>query len=318
MMSDGMLRRDLRIETLADTLVPELALTHVVKLEASPGVYLTREDDGDWADLARATGGLAWYGTASADASHVADMARAFEPLVRPVTLDQVKESLPWWIEPSVLIFPDQLAEGTGASLLAVGAVALPWIELRAKSWHDTLRLPLSATGDDDGVWSALAFGDSAFFPSNPDDADLVALARRGGAVTPLTSYLVGQTEQPPIEHGGDASGFGRRARMSNCGGVQLSGRHPGNRKRWLEEKLRHAWYDCGGAMHAAQAHFETVQGEVVAVREVVASAGAAPAMASCLAESIWRIQLHEMFADDERSDWSIDATPIFHARFAP
>jgi hypothetical protein len=99
---------------------------------------------------------------------------------------------------------------------------------------------------------------------------------------------------------------------------VQLAGRHPGNRKRWLEEKLRHAWYQCGGALHGARARFETTGDEIVAVHEVTASAGAAPAMAACLAESIWQIRLHDMFADDERSDWSIDASPIFHARLAP
>jgi von Willebrand factor type A domain len=310
--SDGLLPSHAPIQALTDELPADLAVMHLVKVARNSGAPSLMRDTGSaWEQAAARTGGVAWFANAVAGREHRDAMERSFVRLARPTVLDELSLASSPWLDTGPLCAPFELAEGAGTSLLALADQPLPWIRVKAKLWQENVEVTLPSAEQEGSVWAALAFG--TFVLPFDDERALLDLAQRGGAVTHLTSYVAGRTVAPPPIPNADST-FGqlsRRVRTSACGGV-VSGRHPGNRKQWLENQLRVAWFDCGGALHSAAITLETARGEIQAVAAPTLSAAAPKKMGPCLREAAWQVELADMFVDDEPRQWSLDVRPIF------
>ena len=293
-LTDGKMRHDLEVETLAerfDSASPPITqIVHVMPAHRGRGAMLARDDEGAWAEVAGSTGGLAWTGRFPVGVEPQEDLAPVVEQLVRPTKLSHFQaESAPFF-DTSLLFVPSELGEGEGTSLTVMLDTPLPWLTVKGKRWHDEVSFTLPVHDAEIPVWAALAFGGDAL-PLDDDIARL-QLARRGGAVTDLTSYVVGRTVEPPVaERMGFGSFSGRSGFSTRCGGfgrgVSFEGRE------WLEIALRQALYACGADQHRATVSLETIGREVAQVDGVkVTSVDAPPGLASCLHEATWALDL--------------------------
>jgi hypothetical protein len=266
--------------------------------------------------VAEHTGGLTWLAAMSPKAEDYPQVRAALERLVRPRVLYNVQATTAWWFERSPVSLPFALSEGEGLAMMTIHDESIPWLKMSAELWRDNVFTTLPVVDDEQHIWGALSFTTSVVGANDADAVQLTELAKRSGAVTRFTSYLAGQTREPPPQPTGDSFGSGSVGTFgTSCGsgcGSSIGGRHPGSRKHWLERVLRTAWYDCGGALHSATIELETVSGEVASVGRAKLSQAAPTEMAACLVEQTWTLELPPMFDDDENQAWKIDVSPIF------
>jgi hypothetical protein len=128
----------------------------------------------------------------------------------------------------------------------------------------------------------------------------MMALALRGRAVSPVTSYLAIEPGVRPSTEGldwsntgqGFGSGSGRLGGSHRTKPPRIRGFDPAS---FLRRALEPGWQACGGAGRAATVTIETTLQEVVDVPSSRVEGGTA-AFDQCLAEAAWALDLPAEF----------------------
>jgi hypothetical protein len=170
----------------------------------------------------------------------------------------------------------------------------------------------VSPSEDEARLWSALVFGSYLF--SDLDERDQMVLARRGGAVSPVTSYLAIEPGVRPSREGFDRNDRTRPPQV-RMGATCTSGRQPlpepprFSLGHYLRDALARAWASCGGPPFAADITVETTLAEVVDVPVFRWVGPAETAVESCVREALWQLALPMAF-HDEWARWTVRVGP--------
>ena len=309
LLTDLLARKALDPLTLRAALRRSGAVVHVGQIQqGSP--ELTPDQDGPWATLARASGGLLWTGSAGGAVKDDDEMARIYEEWVRPTRLydfgvkgpaaqARVDDDGP---DPA----HDRATLDEGESVSFLGITREPPVNVQAwgELWSRRVRITVAPDPIEARVWSALVFGSDVMHGLS--EREMMVLAVRGRAVSPVTSYLAIEPGVRPSTEGlveGEGSGGGGTGEGTiGLGGLNTigSGRTYDHRA-FLREAVASAWKECGG--HGpVTVHIETTLTEVVDVPMVrITGKGSA----SCLEEAIWRLELPSPF-DAVHETWEI------------
>ena len=290
------------------------ALVHLVQVDSSYA-SLDRADDHDWAEIAARTGGVAWYGGAAGswdEPDYLAESIAVFEELARPVRIDNFNASIAGLrvVEgDDIYISGDPLDEGQGISGLALSSSPATSLVIDGLLWNMPLRETTKASPELGDRWSALAFGQDIHYTMSEDE--MMVLAMRGGAVSPVTSYLAIEPGVRPSTEGiereegwmglGSGSGFGIGSAAA-FGGRGM--RSPTFDKRaWLEDELREGWTRCGGDGFDVTIGLETMTTELLDLQLRADAADAS--IRGCMEQVTWSLDLPSQFSGREL--WTID-----------
>ena len=260
------------------------AVVHLADVAA--GVDQLARDDADaWAKVPRRSGGVLWHAVADTGAPEV------FEEWIRPKRIDRLR--VDGLQDPEV---PDTLPEGERFEHFAFATQRAASVVLRGELWSQPVSYVTQSSDAEVRRWSALVFGSSLM--DELSEQEQLHMAMRGGAVSPMTSYLAIEpgvrpsTEGLSLEEsgsGGGGHGFGL-----GLGAVAMRG-HPGLRfdpMAFLRSELGAVWRACGGSGRA-QVKLETTEDEVVDVIEVQSAGGK---NVECLREGVWGVDLSSSF----------------------
>ena len=308
LMTDGLARSKLRPDRLKSALGTSGAIAHVA-ITNSGGVELSRDDAHVWAPAPRSTGGLLWQLSATEDAGSRAALTKATLELVRPIRIDRLRVYSPDLALGEREAAPERLDEGEGHEDTFIGPREVSWIRVEGELWSKPVRRAFHPDAGAAKRWAALVFGGDLVDELN--EAEMMVLAKRGGAVSPVTSYLAIEPGVRPSTEGiewGDATGsaFGAGGVAVRMGATAVSGRiAPIDRQAFLQDALRSAWRACGGQPGTGQVSFETTLSEVVDVTSVDIGDAKDPLLSRCLSEAAWDLALTPHFSD-EWNVWSV------------
>ncbi|MEZ4427999.1 MAG: VWA domain-containing protein [Nannocystaceae bacterium] len=275
------------------------------------GAALARDDDHDWASVARETGGVLWRGAAAAqlDAAAEREHVAVFEEWARPLRLDRVELRAPG-LDLDAQDVPRVINEGDGLSWLSIEASRVRYVSIRGELWSEPTRALVLPSREHGDRWSALVFGSTLL--TDLSEEEMMPLALRGGAVSPVTSYLAIEPGVRPSTEGldwGVGSGVGA---AFGAGGVGLGSgirsyphATPPDRQGFLNRALADAWRACGAGDRSASVALETTYQEVVDVTSVAINGAADPVLQLCLREAVWGLDLPAMF-NQSRSSWAV------------
>ncbi|HEY8042570.1 MAG TPA: VWA domain-containing protein [Polyangiaceae bacterium] len=279
------------------------ALLHLASVRpGSPS--LGRDDDDPWSALPRATGGVLWNAQASADPAEAAAMGRVFEEWARPVRVDRLSVALRG---AKASLDATTLEEGAGLDDARIMVAAPAALDVRGELWSRPVRLSVLPSDDETRLWSALVFGTDLV--NDMHDEEMRALAHRGRAVSPVTSYLAVEPGARPstsgLEEGLHGGGFGSMCGTSHCAcGIGMSVASTFDGLAVLRASLAPAWMACGSRGARARVTVETTSREVVDVSHVSVEPGT-EALAGCLREAAWALDLPGDFRVDRA--WTVD-----------
>ncbi|MFV8756531.1 VWA domain-containing protein [Nannocystaceae bacterium ST9] len=288
------------------------AIVHIASVEAGRA-ELARADDHAWANLAARTQGVLWTAAAPSedDPSEAEWALDVFEEWARPVRIDELRVSAEGLrlAEPDVdLGFPSSLAEGEGVAFLDLSFAAVRSLEIAGKTWNRPFEQRARPSREHGDLWSALVFGSSELYSLS--EAEMMVLAMRGRAVSPVTSYLAIEPGVRPSTEGIEpwergAFGIG----MGSASGGSSFGQHAEgfgvafDPHAWLLARLDEARTRCGGADQPFAVELETTFAEIVEV--TLAGAGLDAEVEACVRQSIWSIELPGQF-DRDFVGWSL------------
>lgn len=283
LLSDGVMRTGFSSATTIATLrrrAPR-AIAHFITPTAGLGQPDALDDGHALAPIAAATGGT----SLQVDASE--DLGRTARHLIRPIRIDALSVSGPLAKTRSI---PDELYEGDGLRLESVFEKASPdTVEVSGKLWARALTRRVKAGRAEGDLAAALVFGSDSLHAI--PEAEVVALAIRGHAVSAATSLLVprpGRRDDP------SPGGVGYGTLCGGClGGLIGHGSGTGTRPPvpaiTLAGPLRRCAEKLGVAIDA-RVTLEVDRVEIVDV-EVTADD---PAARRCLTEAIWAHRLRD------------------------
>ncbi len=308
LLTDGLARDDLTPERLRGALGTSGALAHIGLLgEGEPS--LKRDDDHPWASGLRPNGGLVWHARAPGDESSK-KAESVFEEWARPVRIDRLHVfSEEFALQSRFDEISPTFAEGQGFEDLFLAKRALPLLRAEGELWTAPVRTKFVPDAAQVSRWSALVFGSPVL--SELSEEQMMTLALRGKAVSPVTSYLAIEPGVRPSTEGLEegASGFGEgfgRAQV-RVGMTSVSGRaQPIDREEFLRQALRSEWRRCGGQPESARLTFQTTGIEIVAINDVTYTASTTPLDEHCLTEAVWSLMLPPQF-DEEWNVWTIE-----------
>jgi hypothetical protein len=278
----------------AETRLRSGAIVHVGVVDAGqPG--LVPDDESAWADVIQRTGGVVWQAAATADPAAAGEMKRVYEEWARPTCLRHVQVLAPGaddgpWVYPE----SDVLAEGEAIDRLAIDRHRIGSAKLEGRLWGKRVEHRLFPTEGEARLWAALVFGSELL--DDLTEPEMMVLARRGRAVSPVTSYLAIEPGVRPSPEGlehrtarepdviAGAAGLGRQPEPSRL-----------DRQKFLEEELGRAWRRCGGGVRESTVVVETTVAEVVDVPSVSVVGTDAP-RSQCLEEATWNLDLPSDF----------------------
>jgi hypothetical protein len=196
----------------------------------------------------RASGGLVWR--AAIDEDRVAARA-VYEEWARPMRLHHFHaRSSNLELEAALEEAPSELPEGEGIENLLLENTLTSSIEVEGELWTRRVAAILKPDASQEKLWSALVFG--SLLLNELSEAEMMTLALRGGAVSPVTSYLAIEPGVRPSTEGlsdAEASGdggFGGGELRSAC--TFVTGRAPPiDREAFLRDALTNGWRRCGG-----------------------------------------------------------------------
>jgi hypothetical protein len=203
---------------------------------------------------------------------------------------------------------PTELDEGQGVEALLVEKSAAPRLIAEGRLWTERVSMAIERDTSHDKLWSALVFGSERL--EDLSEEEMMTLAVKGGAVSPVTSYLAIEPGVRPSTEGidwGTGQGFGSgRGRL---GGHSVSSVplivHSTERADFLREAIAKDWRRCGGRPGGATVDLETTLAEIVHV-ESVRLADDEPLLERCLREAVWTLVLPAFF-DKESEDFEIN-----------
>ena len=273
------------------------ALVHIgVADEGVPSLY--RDDEHPWASAVRATGGLVWNAAGTTAPEEAAEMKRTFEEWARPVRIEKLAVKAAG-IPEDELDFGDELLEGAGVEHRRVQAAAVSEVVLTGELWARPVREVLRPDAAHGRLWSALAFGSELLHELT--EPEMMTLAVRGGAVSPVTSYLAIEPGVRPSTEGldwsGTGAGGGGRGEGIGLGSIGTIG-HGGGSPRidFLRDELGAAFRRCPAGAKAATVTLETTVDEVVDVPRVKLAGGSDAAVERCLEDATWALALPPHF----------------------
>jgi hypothetical protein len=301
LLSDLLTRESLKVSRLVHVLRKSGALLHVAHVEETGAPAIAVASEGEWSPIARATGGLAWDAVLSSEPGTQAKQRAVLEEWARPMRLHRFRVVVPGMVlepaEGSSWLKEKVLDEGEGLSGLQIADYAPPWLDVVGELWSRPVRVRLDPDPADGRLWSALVFGDRLM--DELSEPEMMVLARHGGAVSPVTSYLAIEPGVRPSTEGLEDVGVG-------LGSLGLSGTGAGGslagqaevRPRfdplaWLREALSPARAKCGFDSRRVALTVETTRAEVVDVTKVDAPA---PGDKACLVEAAWSLDLPANF----------------------
>ena len=283
------------------------AIVHFAAM-TSGAPHLSRDDDATWAQAPRATGGIYWRASASPDASQSALMNAVYEEWARPLRIDRAKLTA-GALGSDELSAPTSFAEGEGFDDTRIVAAGPSSFELRGELWSQPVHAVAAPSATEAKAWSALVFGSSVW--SELTEPEMMVLAMRGGAVSPVTSYLAIEPGVRPSTEGlewgsGSGSGFGR-----GCGWHFTRAPHMRMMDTFdyvavLREELARGLVACGGRGTAMSVGVETTSREIVEVTATVRGQRDAR-LERCVAEVGWTIDLPTDFESQHHSNWRVD-----------
>lgn len=310
-VTDTQMRRELTPEKFGASTWKSGALVHLATV--GEGIAMTRrDDDSPWATLPRRTGGLFWSAHSPLAPESAARVA--FEEWARPKRIDKlVVKGMP-----SDYYAPDALDEGQAIEHFTVAEESAPRIELAGEIWSSPFRSTYAANDEEAKVASALVFGSHLF--GSLSESEQMVLAMRGGAVSPVTSYLAIEPGVRPsnegldwgtIGHGsgtGTGSGFG-----SGHGRLGSSRVRPTfDKQAWLRGQLEKAAKHCGvvptGSTRTISAKLETTTIEIVDIGGIATAPVRDAKIESCVSEEMWSVVLPPQF-ESERDDFDVGVT---------
>lgn len=280
------------------------AVLHLAQTSWSEPSLLRREDD-RWAKVPRATGGLLWSAAGSDDARDAAAMAKVFEEWARPMRLHAFAVEARG-VDPGSLGVPDALAEGEGIEDLRFHDRDVDEVKIRGELWSTRVSAVIRPDDAEGRLWAALATG-APEISYRLSDAETMALALRGHAVTKVTSLLAIEPGVRPstegLEEQGFGSGFGRLGGSHHCRPVQMVvGRAGFDHAAFLREQVEHRLAMCNGAGRRARVAIESTTIEIVDLPEVSVEGAGHEAIERCLREATWELLLPAEFRDERKT----------------
>ncbi len=305
LVSDLRTRTALDVTRLALTKRKSDAIVHVATVsDGRPA--LSRDDDSTWARLPQATGGVYWQAS-HPDRVDAASRA-AMEALARPVTIDGV--AISGLETPLAPLTDGALHEGQGLEAWSVDALEAKELTIDGMLWSTPTRFRIGAEPAEVRRSAALAFGSSLLGELRP--AEMTALAFKGGAVSPVTSYLAIEPGVRPstdgLEESGAGEGFRTKSPSIRMGATSVHRRADVDHEALLKTLLAPLAKSCGarGGMHVT---LETTSVEIVDVTRIVHTPARDVAVEACLREAVWKLDLPEAF-DVESMTYEVDVTP--------
>lgn len=222
---------------------------------------VSRDDYDPWAAVARATGGVLWRASAGSDA---AKNRPVYEEWARPLRIDRLSVT---GVGVTGVEIPDTLAEGEGYEETRLNAFPTPSIAVKGELWSTPISTVLATSASEEKLWAGLAIGTELLHELK--DPEIATLAFKGGAVSPMTSYLAIEPGVRPSTEGLEwgAGGLGMSGIGSGGGGfgtgIGLGGVGP-DRVKVLREKLATVAKTCG--VTDVRVRMETTWTEIVAV----------------------------------------------------
>ena len=279
------------------------ALVHLVALEDG-SASITREDESPWASDVRSTGGLAWRAGASDQDDRV--LAATFEELARPRHIDRLRYTFDRVdLESAATLgsssLPVSMAEGEGFVTSKMLRPSIGGVRVTGELWAAPVALTIAPSEAEKKRWSALVFGSGHI--DEMTEAEMAVVARRGHAVSPVTSLLAIEPGVRPSTEGlasDEGQGFIAHGRGSAGGSHHSSSLARFDPRRFLLSTLEKEWSRCGGKLRA-QITLETTRREVAEVNEVATTDPAA----GCLRDAVWNLDLPGGFRFDHQ-EWQI------------
>jgi hypothetical protein len=304
LVTDGRGRAGLTAERMRAATSTSGAAVHVGILEdGSP--YLRRDDEHPWARGLEPNQGLVWHASIDGQSD---EARRVYEEWARPVRLHGFKLSSPnLEFTETLLEQPTELGEGQGVEALLVEASVVPRLEAEGELWTRRVSATFLRDPGREKLWSALVFGSNLMYDLT--EPEMATLAMKGGAVSPVTSYLAIEPGVRPstegIDWGLSGQGFGSGGGGLRGGSTTVSGAHPPlDREAFLRDAIAKDWRRCGGRPGTVTASFETTVAEIVHVESIDVRGGDA-LLERCLREAVWDLVLPVSF-NEEWESWSI------------
>jgi hypothetical protein len=303
LVTDGLTRSTLTPERLRGAVAQSHAIVHVGLLGAGPP-HLVRIDDHPWAEAIRSTGGLVWRAHAplEAEATQVESQALAetYEEWARPLRIDRIDG-----FSDNFALVDDlqtaSLSEGEGRELLYVDTALTSSLSVTGELWSAPLKVLAGRDEAQAARWSALVFGTPVL--DELSEPEMMTLALKGRAVTPVTSYLAIEPGVRPSTEGlteFDRLGQGWGDAKVRMGGTRSSGRAPQlDLQAFLDDHLRPAYEHCGGSLGGAYVDLETTKTEIVRVELGSLGDPLSALTSACFTEAVWALQLPDAFAED-------------------
>ncbi len=294
LVTDGRGRAGLTPERLRAATTASGAVIHVgILSEGEPSLELDEEHP--WARGLEPNHGLVWR--VSNDATSSAQTRKAFEEWARPVRLHHFGLTVPNLdFEGNLDELPPELDEGQGVEALLVEKSVTPRLIAEGRLWTERVSVVIERDVSGDKLWSALVFGSERLDELNEEE--MMTLAMKGGAVSPVTSYLAIEPGVRPSTEGLDwGSGFGSGHGV--LGGSHVTRapfvRGETDHEAFLRDAIANDWRRCGGRPGGATVELETTLAEIVHV-ESVRLADPEPLLESCLREAVWDLVLPASF----------------------
>lgn len=268
------------------------AVVHLATIRSVAGgaPSVSRDDYDPWAAVPRATGGVLWRASAGTDAKQ---NQVAYEEWARPLRIDRLSVT---GVGLTGVEIPDTLAEGEGFEETRLNAFPTPAIEVKGELWSSPISTVLATSPGEEKLWSGLAMGTALLHELK--DPEIATLAFKGGAVSPMTSYLAIEPGVRPSTEGLEwgAGGLGLSGIGAGGGGfgsgIGLGSIVP-DRMKVLREKLAVVAKSCG--VKEARVRMETTWSEIVSV----------DVNNACMTEGVYDLELPAVF-NQSWASWDV------------
>jgi hypothetical protein len=303
-LTDARTRRTLTPETLRSALANSAALVHVAVITGGHDDALERDDEHALSSFTRPTGGLVWNTSVSLDGDLEAQ-ADLFEEWVRPKRLhhvvlspsnDELELSTSLAAEEDDLS-STELHEGEAIDVLGIAAIPREHASIRGELWGEPVELSFERDEQVAKRWSALVFGTELLHSLS--EPEMMVLARHGGAVSPVTSYIAIEPGVRPSTEGleyGTGQGFGDGLGRLSGSGRGSSATAQFNHQEHLRSLARDAMKACGGGARALRVEIETTLHEIVEISGLTLTGADDPKLAFCVEARIWSAALPRAF----------------------
>jgi len=228
--------------------------------------------------------------------------------LVRPLRLDHVSFQLSDLPQP---VSENSLEEGAGLEVTKLSPEVVGWASLSGELWSKPYRQTITPNEKASRLWSALVFG--SYEHEQFSEAEMMVLARRGGAVSPVTSYLAIEPGVRPSTEGLDWHGSGTGSGQGfGSGHGRLGGAHrtrapnlaPFDPLAFLTERLKQHLGQCGGQEGTLQVKLETHLTEIAEARLTTFPDDSE--FFRCMTEAAWSLDLRGKRFPERQRFWEI------------